>query len=143
MIYKLCPRCKTKIAYGESCPNGCYKLSRLESAKVYNTYQRKNMAFYNSSNWAKLSSLCKSKCKGIDIYQLYKYGNYIYGTTSHHIVPIDDDMNKSLDINNLIYVNHASHAEIHAAYNKSPEDKTKMQMYLFEVIKKYESEYRG
>ena len=99
------------------------------------------MAFYNSTDWSKLSSLCINKFNGLDIYQLYKYGNYVYGTTAHHIVPINDDMNKSLDINNLIYVNHASHAEIHAAYNKSPEDKTKMQMYLFELIKKYVVDY--
>ena len=137
MLMKICPRCNKKYEYGSKCPNNCYDKAKKESQQVYDKIQRKNGDFYGSMDWVRLTKLCKIRFKGLDIYQLYKYGNYVVGELSHHIEPVKDNKNRVLDITNLIYLSNESHNEIHTIYNRSADEKKELQEYLFSIVKKY------
>lgn len=139
-MMKICPRCNTKYAYRESCPNNCYDKVKTERNKVYDKYQRKNADFYGSKEWVRLTGLCREKFNGLDVYQLYKYGKYAYGELTHHIEEVKDNKDRALDLGNLIYVSDSSHREIHAAYNKSNENKLEMQEYLLKCIENYKKQ---
>ena len=141
MIKKICPRCNKLYEHASKCPNGCYDMTKKEGQQVYDKIQRKNGDFYGSMDWVRLTKLCKIRFKGLDIYQLYKYGRYTNGELSHHIIPVNDNINKALSLENLIYLCHESHNEIHTAYNRSEEDKRVMQEYLFNLIIRFKKEY--
>lgn len=137
MIMKICSKCNTKYKISEECPNGCGKLTRRESAKVYDRYQRKNADIYHDTRWISLTNQCKDRFNGIDIYQLYKYNKIVPGILSHHIEPIEDNKARAFDIENLIYLSDESHSEIHKIYNASISDKSRLQALLFLYVKRY------
>lgn len=138
MMYVICPRCRTKHLRGTKCPNGCYERSRKESNKIYDKYLRKNADFYNSSAWKRLRAVCHNKYNHICLYSYFKYKQIVKSETVHHIIELEDDKSKSLDINNLIPVCNSAHSEIHSLYSRN---KSKAQQELFSMIKKWEKLY--
>lgn len=137
MFYKVCDKCKTKYSYSESCPNGCNSKKKKENDKIYDKTLRKNKEFYHSKAWVKTTNLCKNKFNGLDIYQLYRYKRIVPGILSHHIIEINENSNKKLDISNLIYLSDESHREVHKLYNQSDSSKKELQDYLYKITAKY------
>ncbi|WP_320614360.1 hypothetical protein [Fusobacterium sp.] len=82
--------------------------------------------------------ICHNKYNHICLYSFFKYKRIIKSETIHHIIEIEEDRNKSLDMDNLIPVSNSAHIEIHSLYNR---DKINTQKELFEMIKKWEKLY--
>lgn len=138
MIYKICSRCGTKFPVDQNCPNDCHNKNKKELNRFYDKYSRKNKDFYNSLAWRKLRMICHNKYNHICLYSFFKYKRIIKSETIHHIIEIEEDRNKSLDMDNLIPVSNSAHIEIHSLYNR---DKINTQKELFEMIKKWEKLY--
>ena len=138
MIYIICSSCGKKYPRGQTCPNGCFHKNKSLSNKLYNKFIRKNVDFYNSVAWKKLRTVCHNKYNHICLYSYFKYNQIIKSETVHHIIEIEEDKSKSLDIKNLIPLSNSAHNEIHSLYKKN---KIKTQQELFEMIKKWEKTY--
>lgn len=130
MLMKICGRCGKKIAQGSK--YSCVK----ERHKLYDKeYRNKNAAnFYHSKAWKEMTKLCKLKANGLDLYELVINKRIIKGTLSHHIEELEDNRARALDITNLIWVSDKTHAFIHSEYNKSLENKRKLQQKLFLIV---------
>ena len=126
MFYKLCGSCGNKIKIDEVC--SCKKrkdiLYNRERKATYKTN------FYKSNSWRKLSKQCKLRDNGLDLFQLKLNNKIVKGELSHHIEEVEDNPERKLDLTNLIYVSKATHNFIHSVYNKSEEDKRKLQHIL-------------
>lgn len=132
MLMKVCGKCGKKIEATKTCE--CSKSRH----KVYDREYRKkdNAEFYNSKAWKQLTKLCKLQANGLDMYELEVNNRIIKGTLSHHIEELEEDINRALDITNLIWVSEKTHNYIHSVYNKSKEDKNKLKALLFKIINK-------
>lgn len=131
MLARICGRCGKKLKLNEVCE--CQK----NRHKSYDRYQRNKSSagIYHSLMWKKLTAECKEKCHDLDLYALHVKHKIVKGTLSHHIVELTDNRSRAYDQSNLIYLSDKSHAEVHAAYEKSVEDKKKMQGILFEILR--------
>jgi len=136
--------------------NGCHKIinyterycddHKTESTqrhKIYDEYRRnkKSAEFYHSGEWTVTREVILNKFNQIDIYAYYVKNEIVQANTVHHIVELNDDWNKRLNIDNLIPVTDTSHNEIHEAYKKSKESKVKMQRLLIELRNKWINEF--
>lgn len=132
MLMKICGKCGKKIGINEVC--SCTK----ERHKIYDReYRNKdNAEFYHSKAWKQLTKLCKLKANGLDLYELEVNGKIVKGSLSHHIEELEDNIDRALDITNLIWVSERTHNYIHSVYNKSKEDKNKLKALLFKIINK-------
>jgi predicted nucleic acid-binding Zn ribbon protein len=143
ILYKSCPKCGKKILYDKKYCDECsikIKDEKVEKNRRYDKNERKNKDVYHNARWTKLTSQCKSKFRGIDIYSWYELGRLEFGDLSHHVVPIDDNSGRQYDITNLIYLNQSNHAYIHGEYNKGIEKKKAMQELLFRLIEQWKKE---
>ena len=140
MQKRICTRCGMSYPYNSTCPNGCVKKRKAISDKRYDRTKRKRSKIYWSNSWKTLTNICKNKFKALDLYALYVEGVYRYGDLSHHIDPIEDNPDKTFDLDNLIYVSYATHTKIHKEYDKSPKDKKNMQELLLSLVKRWEEE---
>ncbi len=77
-----------------------------------------------------------AKCNGLDLYDFYINKRITYGAICHHIVPIKDNWNKRLDLDNLIYLSKENHNKIERIYERSQQDKKSMQELLFSLLRK-------
>lgn len=130
MLMKICGKCGKKIGINEVC--SCTK----KRHKVYDReYRNKdNAEFYNSKAWKSMTALCKLKSNGLDMWELIINKRIVKGTLSHHIEELEDNRARALDITNLIWVSDKTHAFIHSEYNKSLENKRKLQQKLFLIV---------
>lgn len=152
-IYKICGYCGKKYQYGSECPcNG-----KKKHISEYDRYQRNPEArtLYNCKQWKMTTDTVKGMYCGMCIMcllgedrdseiQSKVQGKIVPYNVVHHIVPIDtpDGWNKRLSINDCVCLCHECHAKVHAAYNKTDRDRTKMQDKLYEMIERYKREYR-
>lgn len=74
--------------------------------------------------------MCRAQCANLDLYALYEHGAMIPGRLVHHIVPIEDDWDMRLTLDNTICVSDASHREIHQQYESGNREKLEMQKKL-------------
>lgn len=131
-IYKICPRCRNKYQYGESCSNGCYEKQKREGNREYDRTSRKNSEIYNSTSWKRIRTLCFNKHNYLCLWNYFKHKKISKAEMIHHIVEIDDDPGRAYDLSNLIPLSDEAHREIHMLYKK---DKAGTQRELFEMIK--------
>lgn len=118
MFMKICPCCGKSVRQDEK--HTCRH-------KEYNKDRRKaDTKFYSSKAWDYLRQYVKARACGMDEYVFYKTGKVIPGNAAHHIVPVRDNVHGKLDADNLIYLSHATHEKVHAAYARSKMDKVKM-----------------
>ena len=120
---KLCPICNVLIPYANRYCDACAKIQaerHADSNRHYDKGKRKSEdnklydSFYHSSLWLKVRmvvvvrdhALCMD-CLKNNIVPLPLYH------TVHHIIPIKNDYNKRLDINNLICLCEACHQRRH------------------------------
>lgn len=128
---KICPRCGRPYAYGSKC--------KCRAKTNYNKVNRSNdryEQFYHSTQWIKLRDLVRARCYHIDFYAWFKYGEIIEGDVVHHIEEVRDSWDRRLDVDNLIYVSHKSHKEIHDNYITNREA---MQEFLFDIVERIKS----
>lgn len=137
-IYKICPRCRKEYEVGKECPNGCYKKTKAEANKVYDEAQRKNAELYHSKAWKMLRTVCLNKFDNICLWTFFKTGKIVTATLIHHIVEVEENKLKALDIDNLIPVSDEAHREIHELYKTS---KVKVQAKLHSIKKEYLKKY--
>lgn len=132
MLMKICGKCGKKIEATKTCE--CSKSRH----KVYDReYRNKdNAEFYHSKAWKQLTKLCKLQANGLDLYELEVNGKIVKGSLSHHIEELEDNIDRALDITNLIWVSEKTHNYIHSIYNRSKEDKNKLKALLFKIINK-------
>lgn len=103
--------------------------------------QKKYQDFYSNKDWQRIRDVCIADCYGIDILEYYRTGRIIQGERVHHIVELNDDWECRLDVGNLIYLTEQNHRRIHSEYDKGDKEKALMQRVLFELIKKFNSEF--
>lgn len=131
-IYKRCSRCGSRIPSGSIC--SCVK----KRHKEYDRYSRdqRSRRFYNGKEWEMARSYAMDIDGGIDVYLFMTGGIIVAADMVHHIIPVKDDWDKRIDIDNLISLNSNTHGMIEQAYKKN---KSEMIRKLQEMIK----EYRG
>ncbi|MGL6063753.1 MAG: HNH endonuclease [Fusobacteriaceae bacterium] len=132
MIYKLCSKCMTKYEYNSVCPNGCNATQKKEANRLYDKLLRKNHGFYNSLAWKKLRLRAMTRDNYICLWSYLRHNIIKQGTIVHHIIEVDEDKDKRLDIDNLITLSDEAHREIHKLYIK---DKEVIQGYLLDYLK--------
>ena len=132
MLKTVCTKCNKKLNQGERC------VCNSNRHREYDRFNRDEKAkqFYHSKEWRRLTALCKSKCNGLDLYELYENNKIVKGELSHHIIPVEDDAGKKFDIDNLIYVSQKTHNFIHSVYARSKKEKKALQTKLFNYLLK-------
>ena len=118
LIYKICPKCRTKYLVGEKCPNGCLDFAKKQNDKYYDKYSRKNADVYNNRQWERTRLNCLMRYDSICVYSYYKHNKIVPAVLVHHIIEVAKDTSKKLiyDLNNLIPVSDEAHREIHHRY---------------------------
>lgn len=123
-IYKSCSRCGKVHEHNFTCRKGIdYSKYKTEEDKLRNTYQ-----WHSTARWVKDES--NHLCEVCLDHGVYTYSNL----EVHHITKIRDDVNRLLDINNLICLCRYHHMMA----DKGDLDKN----YLINLVKKRES-YRN
>ncbi len=130
MLKRICARCGKLHNVNEKCP-----LPETRH-KDYDRYKRdkKSKAFYESSAWRKLQEKIKIKAHGLDMYQMKVNNQLEKGYIVHHIYPLKERPDLKLKEGNLIYVSNETHNRIHSIYDKSTEDKEKLQKILQRIV---------
>jgi len=145
IVYKKCPKCGKKYGEYEQCE--CMIQAKKDSYKRYkdrrmmDKEEKKRQAFYCSKDWLKVRDAVISDCFGMDIVMFYQ-GLIESGYTCHHIIPLEDDFNSLLDINNIIYMTEQTHQLTHVEYNKGERQKKVMQKLLFGLLDKFNKEFK-
>lgn len=141
-MYRLCTVCKGKVEYGTKCE--CEISKRKESYREYkrNRQDKDEQRFYSSKAWIDCRDLCVRNFYGLDIIELLVHRRIVVGEIVHHIIETKDNLDKRLDMDNLIYLTKENHNRVHKIYNKSKRDKEIMQKSLLELIEIFNGEYR-
>lgn len=72
--------------------------------------------------------------EGMDVYLFMTEGKLVPADTVHHIIPLQDDWQKRMDINNLMSLSHETHSMIEQMYKK---EKTGTQKKLQKMLSEY------
>ena len=128
MLMRVCTICGGVHKQGEACPH-----SKKRHEEYDKTRRNKESAkFYHSSAWDIMRKVIKGKAHGLDEYQLAE-GRIVKGTLLHHIIPVEDDENKRMDPDNLIFIADKTHKFIHEEYKNG--NKIKMQKKLQNIVR--------
>ena len=128
---KLCSRCRRNlIEVKESLCNECKAKYQAKENKTISV----NESFYKTNKWTKLSKIVRNKYHNLDLYQLKVNNKIVKSKVVHHIIPVNDDISKKFDENNLIPLSVATHIFIEQVYKKGEEEKKAMQKLLFSLL---------
>ena len=129
MLIKICSYCGQQYPIDGTC--SC----NHNRHKEYDTYHRNSVGkvVYHSKLWKPIRMQVKQRAAGLDEYMRVIQHHIVKGTIAHHIIPVEENPQRAFDVHNLIYVSARIHATIHAAYNKSQQDKTKTQKVLLAI----------
>ncbi len=137
MIYKRCTQCGKRIDIGMICTCKSKRYKEEDKYK-YNTRERK---FYSSIVWQNQRDKAIRRFSGLDIYSYYVYNRLEAGQTVHHIVPLKEDWNKRLELNNLIYLTEENHQQIHKQMREGEEKGREVISLLNELVRKFCQEF--
>jgi hypothetical protein len=98
-------------------------------------------AFYLTPEWNTTKQVVRDKFKGLCVWSYFVDGMIIKGEEPHHIKPIRTEWELRLALPNLIYLSHAVHMKVEAAYRKSEKIKKQVQDQLFDLMKRWENEF--
>ncbi len=142
MLLKKC-RCGKLISQSQMYCEECSK-SLNERHKEYNKYRRnkKHSKFYISGEWLKLRAKILQDFNHIDIYQYYINGRGVKAEMVHHIVELEEDWSKRLEVSNLIPLSNATHNMITRQY-RDKRERDRLQKLFYELIKRYKEEVGG
>lgn len=140
-------RCGTPIPQGiQLCPACQEKAKNMPSRHMEYNERRRNKkaaAFYVSSEWRGVRASILRKYDGIDPYALYVQRRVVPADMVHHIVELDEDWSKRLEVTNLIPLSNANHGVISALYKRDEATKKETQKLLREVARRYAEEVGG
>ena len=146
MLYHKC-KCGRLIPQElRRCPECEKKENESESRHVeYNRHRRnkKTAAFYTSGEWRKVRALTLSTYDGIDMYAYYVQHTIEPAEMVHHIVEIEDDWSRRLDITNLFPLSNKNHGIISALYRRDAATKRRTQEQLREILRRHWEEAGG
>ena len=108
--------------------------------KAHDEEYKRFQSFYNSMAWERAREVAILNTVAIDVIDYYKLGRIVQGERVHHIVELNEDTEKRLDIDNLIYVTERNHRIIHREYNKG--NKKQMQELLITLKNKFMDEFK-
>lgn len=148
MLKKLCsyPGCHKVVEAGVKY---CNKHKNTDKER-YREYRRQRMKdeeearrqqFYNSKAWESFRMDTSAEQLGIDIYEYYTTGQIIAAESYHHIQEITEAWGRRLDIANVIGLSEANHRRIHVEYERSYKTKRKIQMILYDMLKRFREEF--
>lgn len=122
---KMCEACEKKE-----------KGSGMSRHMLYNKYRRNQKAavFYTCNDWRKLRKVAFRLYDGIDIYAYYTQHRIETADMVHHIVEVEEDWDKRLDIINLIPLSNVNHGVISALYKRDEATKKATQELLRGLI---------
>lgn len=142
MLLKLC-KCGKLIPQREKYCKECNKTVN-ERHKEYNKYRRnkKHNAFYFSTPWIKVRAKVLQDFNYIDIYQYYVNNKVVKAEMVHHIVELEEDWSKRLEVSNLIPLSNATHNMITNLY-KDERKRKELQKLFYELIDRYRKEIGG
>ena len=93
-------------------------------------------AFYGTNDWKKMRTIARHRDNDIDVWVYIRYGAIEHtGSAVHHIIPVADDWDKRLLLDNLVTVSSTSHAEIERLYSMGGEYKQVCQRLLREAVR--------
>lgn len=133
---KYCTSCYYRYVSAEKERHKKYSRNRRNDKE-----QKQYQDFYSSKAWLKTRDTILSNCYNIDIFEFYRTGRIIQGYTVHHIVTLEDDYDKRLDISNLIYLTQSNHIMIHKIYEKGKREREQMERLLREVLRRWNEEW--
>ena len=146
MLYHKC-KCGRLIPQElRRCPECEKKENESDSRHVeYNRHRRnkKTAAFYTSGEWRKVRALTLSTYDGLDLYAYYVQHTIEPAEMVHHIVEIEDDWSRRLDITNLFPLNNKNHGIISALYRRDAATKRRTQEQLREILRRHWEEAGG
>lgn len=139
MLKKLCPRCNKPIEYTQKYCESCghkAKQDKRESNRLYDKTQRntKSTDFYHSKEWESARLQAKVRDNGFCRLCILN-GKVNYMDTVHHIIELKFSWEDRVNLLNLISLCNACHNKVHAAYDRSEEDKKQMQELLQSILK--------
>lgn len=121
---KTCPYCGI-VDYKHKCP-----VREAKRKKTHRIYKSKREDDIYNSKWEELRKKVLFNSRYICLYSLYRYGVIREANRVHHIVTVRDNKDLAYNINNLIALSENAHIEVHKIYNRSLEDKIKLQEEL-------------
>lgn len=132
-LKKLC-RCGKTIDYYDSYCEKCKKemdQEKKNQIKYYDTHHRdkESQTFYNSKPWKIAREIVRRRDSGLCIV-CRDNKEIVSSDVVHHIVPLKEDRDKGLDINNLICLCDSCHNIIHREIDKGIDDKDKMRRLI-------------
>lgn len=119
--------------------------SRMSRHMEYNIYRRdkKAAAFYVCDEWRKTRAFALQLYDGLDIYAYYVQHRIVTADMVHHVVEIEEDWNRRLDIPNLLPLSNGNHGIISALYKKDEATKKQTQQLLYSIIAEHWKDYGG
>ncbi len=148
-LKKFCPRCGKIIDASHRYCDECQaildekKKQRWKNDKERHRKYKANRTdireqrFYSGKKWQQAKDWAANKYKGMCLYSYYKYNKIVPYDTVHHIVEVKEDWDQRLNIYQIIPLTESVHQMVHKMYEKSPEDKAKMQQELRDMIAKW------
>lgn len=140
MLFHKC-RCGALIPQNRDICEACAEHMEEQPSRhmEYNMYRRnkKTAAFYVSGAWRKTRAETIRRFDGIDIYAYYVKHEVQTADMVHHIIPIEDNWSKRLDMSNLIPLSNHSHGVIEALYSRDSRSKKATQKLLFDLIERH------
>lgn len=137
MLFHKCG-CGALIPQGITMCEACAKSKVGQQSRhiEYNKHRRnkKTADFYISSIWRKTRANVIKRFDGVDVYAFYILHDIQTADMVHHIIPIEDDWDRRLDVSNLIPLSNHSHGVIEALYKKDEQTKRATQRLLYDLI---------
>lgn len=90
-----------------------------------------------SKEWRIARELIISAFDGIDIYAYYINHEIEQGNRVHHIIELEEDWEKRLDLTNLIPLSQKNHGIVTALYNESAATKQQTQRLLRSLVDRH------
>lgn len=148
MFKRICPKCGRLTEYDKNYCEDCQKLvdkiRKIKQAEYDQKYRNKDSkAFYHSKSWQQLSNKVKSDYNGLCVWSLIEENRIVVADVVHHIVPLRDDKELALNVNNLIPLSHKIHNWIEDQYKLNDVDKKKIQERLRELLVIYKNKFNG
>lgn len=139
-IKKPCPRCRRIIdARQKHCAEceGFYKSRQKDYDNE--TRNKKHDTFYKSKEWVLIRENVLSQYDYLDVYELIVNGKIVGANTVHHIIELNEDFGRRLDLDNLIPISQATHMMVHSMYRS---DRRAMQDVLRWCMSEYNKKYK-
>lgn len=95
---------------------------------------KKAAAFYVSNEWRRTRAYALSLYYGLDLYAFHVQHRIETADMVHHIVEIEEDWTKRLDIGNLFPLSNKNHGIISALYRRDEVTKKQTQAQLRKII---------